>query len=182
MQKPFHLLIVIIAIAICFVSCTQDETLPEITTQEFPFYVEYSVNGEVFVIEDTIICDFNGLIKGRGHNTSMRRDWSQKLKSTNNTDTRVVIIKEGSKESIFSDRINSSSRICLSLGGAEYYMGEPKYDKIEKPCFYYEEYFRHRTGPLTSECTILTEEQLKEFFNIEIIQFSFSPPVENTFK
>ena len=35
--------------------------MPEIRYGEFPFRLEYEINGERFVIEDTVICEFDGI-------------------------------------------------------------------------------------------------------------------------
>lgn len=170
-------------INICLTCCATNDGIPKITEQEFPFYIEYSVNSKNFFIDDTVICKFNGLTENRGHKApSTIRNWNQKLKSTNDDYSDILVIEEYQKKSLFKNRINDCSFVYLSLGRAEYYMGESDYKKTKTPCFYYYESFSNKNGTSSIECTVLTEAQLKEFFNIEIIQFSFSPPVENTFK
>ena len=37
----------------------EEQKPPQIETGEFPFVVEYEMNGENFVIEDTVVCEFN---------------------------------------------------------------------------------------------------------------------------
>ena len=42
-------------------SCQRpDPPRPEITYSEFPFRIEYEINGELVVIEDAVICEFDG--------------------------------------------------------------------------------------------------------------------------
>ena len=167
---------------IVFVSCTTDDGTPQITEHEFPFHIEYSVGDSVFVIEDTIVCSFDGFTRKGGWHGPLR-EWRQKLKSTNDYSSDVLIIKEYKNKSIFRNRENNCSFVYLCLGQAEYYMGEPKYEKTSAPCFYYHESFTNpANGNLSAERTVLTESQLKEHFNIEILQFSFSSPIENTFE
>jgi hypothetical protein len=35
--------------------------LPEIRYGEFPFRLEYEINGERFIMEDTVVCEFDGI-------------------------------------------------------------------------------------------------------------------------
>lgn len=67
-RKHIYLLILIVIIAVCFVGCVEleDEGLPETTIKEFPVYVKYSIGDDVFVIEDTVICEFYGLVQNQG--------------------------------------------------------------------------------------------------------------------
>ena len=58
-----------------------DPPKPEITYAEFPFCLTYELNGEVIVIEDTIICEFDGYVV-EGENGKYRA-WSSRLKSGN---------------------------------------------------------------------------------------------------
>ena len=43
-----------------------DPPMPEITYGEFPFRLVYELNGEQIVIEDIIICEFDGFGMGGG--------------------------------------------------------------------------------------------------------------------
>lgn len=61
-------------------------------------------------------------------------------------------------------------------------MGEPDYEDIDVPCFYYYESFDNSNGFSSVNRTVLTKEQLKQFFDIEIIAFSFQPPIVNIYK
>lgn len=181
-MKKIGSLFLIFATIVSLVSCTKNSKLPEITEQEFPFYIEYSVHGEKTVINDTIICKFVGLIPNIGYKLPATiREWSEKLKSTNSFYTDLLIIEDYQKKSIFKDRINSCSFVYLSFGRAEYYMGESEYSQTAIPCFYYHESFKNQNGTQSGYDTILSKEQLRDFFDIEIIQFSFESPIVNTY-
>ena len=54
---------------------------PEIKYGEFPISVTYEVNGEIIVIEDTVICEFDG-VELRG-GAGKYRTWKSRLKSGN---------------------------------------------------------------------------------------------------
>ena len=49
---------------------------PEITFREFPFRLEYEINGERKIIKDTLICQFDGFgsDEGQGNIASGRKD------------------------------------------------------------------------------------------------------------
>ena len=49
---------------------------PEITYGEFPFRLEYEIEGERFVIEDTLIAEFDKSIRGNA-TTRARRIWNR---------------------------------------------------------------------------------------------------------
>jgi len=83
--------------------------VPEITYGEFPFRLEYEIDGERFVIEDTLIAEFDRSIAG---NATMRarRIWNTRLESG---EERRVRIKEA-----------TNLTITFSPGLAEYHMGD----------------------------------------------------------
>lgn len=180
-QKSTCLISLIIMIAVCLFLCPKSNASPEITKQEFPFCIEYSVEGQIFKLEDTVVCEFDGFSPNSGHKSpDIIRSWSEKFKSTDNSYSDVLIVEEYNKKSILKNRTNLCSFVYLSVGHAEYYMGD-KYKEIEAPCFYYYESFERLNGYVSGEYTVLSEEQLKDFFDIEIISVSFKPPIENSF-
>lgn len=180
----FASLFVVYRVALSFVgifSLFEDPKLPQITEGEFPFIVEYEMNGERYVIEDTVICYYDG------YDTSVWpakfRTWEEELKS-GEEDKRLIIELEPNIESILVDgRINIESRILLDYGMGDYYMGDiDRFSARDCPCINYVEYFQ--TGPKTYEydATALSNEQLEKYFNIKIIRFEFSEPIKNEFK
>lgn len=181
-KKYMNILLLMIVTAISFVGCTTNDSFPEITEHEFPFYIKYSIGDDVYVIEDTIICEFGGFNEKQGHSLQPIRSWNQKLKSSDDSYSDILIIKEYQVKSFFKNRINTCSFLYLSLGKGAYYMGESEYREEYAPCFYYYESFPNENGTQSADYTVLTKKQLKDFFNIEIIEFSFSPPIKNTYK
>ena len=61
-------------------------------------------------------------------------------------------------------------------------MGESDYSEISKPCFYYHEKYQIDEKAQEWKHTVLTEEQLEEYFGLKIIRFEFSGPIQNEFK
>ncbi len=61
---------------------------PEITYGEFPFRLEYEINGERKVIQDTLICKFDGF--GSDEGRGKYRKWKTRLASGNE---RLTLLK-----------------------------------------------------------------------------------------
>lgn len=184
--RSYRLFLIFILTAIFFSGCEADHTPPVITKQEFPFRVEFSLGDEVFVAEDSVVCEFDRLDHNMGHKSpNIIRHWKEYLKSEGDGMDYykdLIVLEECGEKSIFKNRVNNISQVCLTFGEAEYYMGESEYGYLSAPCFYYYEFFRDNTGRVAGKFTILTEEQLKEFFDIEIIEWSFSEPIVNTYE
>ena len=52
---------VLVVFMLCFTGCYDDLPEPKIKYGEFPFVLTYEVDGEIRVIEDTIVCEYEGL-------------------------------------------------------------------------------------------------------------------------
>lgn len=131
---------------------------PVITYGEFPFRLEYKIDGETVVIEDVIICEYCGGSSAIGDNS---RVWSKILKNNSN----LVIFED------------DNVRISCDLGAPEYYMGDPEYRTSEEP---QEPYFyiynkRPKSNPLNTQ-------QLIELYKVELVDAKLSEPIENSFK
>ena len=174
------LVVVLLLVALFFILIGEEQKPPQITTGEFPFVVEYEMNGETFIIEDTVVCEFDGYdLSALTFNKP--RSWNAYLKS-GEEGKRVFIELEPNTESVLVDgRINIESRVILQYGTAYYYMGDPCVDG-GKPIITYVEYFQ--TAPKTYEYTYeeLSKEQLEKYFGIRITRFEFSEPIKNEFK
>ena len=162
----------------------EEQKPPQITTGEFPFVVEYEMNGENSVIEDTVVCEFDGYdLSALTFNKP--RSWNAYLKSREE-EKRLFIECEPNTNSVLVDgRINIESRVLLQYGDAEYYMGDPNGKSIVykgQPRITYVEYFQ--TGPKSYEYTSteMSNEQLEKYFGIKINRFEFSKPIENKFE
>lgn len=90
-------LVIIIAITGLFLLLRgEEQPPPQITTGEFPFVVEYEMNGETFVIEDTVVCEFAGY-DFSAFTFNKPRTWDSYLKSR--VEEKCVIISEENKAS-----------------------------------------------------------------------------------
>jgi len=134
---------------------------PEITYGEFPFWLEYTIDGKTIIVEDVFIAEFQGFNWNLG--LGGHRVWSGWIESSG--EEMVFILEDGSK------------RIYATVGGARYYMGD--WHQTDEP-------FTPRIivvisddrgGTLTSG-----REELFEEYDIELISWELSPPIVNSFR
>jgi hypothetical protein len=136
---------------------------PQITYGEFPFRLEYEINGERKVIQDSLICEFDGF--GADEGRGKYREWKQRLASGNE---RVTLLK-----------VNDNLEIYYSPGSAKYYM-----DDMESGGEYKHGYpdalVSEKRGKITSNRLILADQLLKEY-GIKLISWDASQPLKNNF-
>lgn len=136
---------------------------PEITYGEFPFRLEYEINGERMIVEDTLICEYDGV--GANEATGKHRKWQESLAS--------------GKEKIILLRVNDSKEIYYDPGSARYFMGDMEnsdvYNHIYPDALYLE-----RRNKLTANGVVYADELLEKY-NIKLIRWDIAPPIKNSF-
>lgn len=101
---------------------------PTIKYSEFPFQLEYEINGKKFNIKDTLICEFGGF--KLSETGEKRRCWKSYLKNndvewyTEQWYTRDTFAEE---VEIVLLKIDEKTRISFLLGSASYYMNDSTY-------------------------------------------------------
>ena len=70
-----------------FFSLFIEQKPPQITEGEFPFVVEYEIDGERYIIEDTVVCSFDGYDHSAWF--AKPRTWNEHLKS-GDEDKRII--------------------------------------------------------------------------------------------
>ena len=133
---------------------------PEITYGEFPFTFEYEINGEIIKVEDTVICEYDGVGLNSNGKYLKWKDW---IESSGEED--ILIVTDG------------NIKIFCNVGYAEYYLGEEQYEQPFEPFFVRIEYF-----PEGGTSTRRAEDEELEKHKIKIISYNLSPPIKNTFK
>lgn len=134
---------------------------PQITYGEFPFRLEYEINGEKLVVEDTMICEYDGV--GWNEGWGKFRKWKGYLE---NSDEESVLL------------INDNTRkIYCFVGSAEYYMGDERYPK-KRPLT--PRVYMVKLDDM--DTTTFTQEELLEKYKIKLISWDFSEPIINDFK
>ena len=145
---------------------------PKIQYAEFPFVLKYEINGELKVVEDTIICRYNG--EKCVDTSGTYHDWSMNFMSGNN------------KVTLFQEK-NENGKVVREfyfyVGNAEYYMDD-EYDYKQRgpqtldhvAYTVYDE-----IGNVMYSSSLSAEEAFKQF-KIKLIDFNGSPPISNDFE
>lgn len=131
---------------------------PEIKYGEFPFRLVYDIRGEQKVVEDAVICEYDGIAMNEG--VGKYRKWKSSLMSNN--EEYIVLL------SLFDGR-----KIVYPFGNADYYMGE---DKTE----YY--LFPNAIILRNNGSNLIRAAELKKEYDIELISWEASPAIQNTFR
>ena len=173
--------VIISAFVIWIINLPEHQNPPQILAGEFPFVVEYELNGEKYIIEDVVICEFDDYDYSAWF--TKPRSWNTYLKS-GNEEKRILLKSENSYSILEPDRINILSSVVLNYGAAEYYMGDPNFKNMiyAKPFFYYSERYNIDNRTEMNTGTELSCEELEQYFNIKVVRFEFAEPIKNQFK
>lgn len=132
---------------------------PEITYGEFPFRLEYRIEDEVYVVEDVIVCEYDGVDWNEG--VGKHRIWKGTFKNTG--EEELLVLTDG------------DTKIYCSVGGADYYMGDKEYGEPYVPKFYYVTSFENGTVSGGAD-------DLLDKYKIELLDWQLSEPIENKFE
>lgn len=146
---------------------------PEITYGEFPFRLTYELNGETKVIEDIIVCEFDGF-KVEGENGKYRK-WKTYLKSGSERITLLDVRQLGEKD----DFNHTILELFFSYGNGEYYMGD-EYSQSKAEISTYVEYMYQNVDGTIGYSAFKAEEAYEKF-NIRLISWEAAEPIQNTF-
>ena len=148
--------------------------IPQIQYGEFPFRLEYEINGQRVVVEDTVICEYDGI--GIRHGvfgvpTAKYIKWKQHLASNNNGyDAYILLLK-----------ISGNVGVYYFVGDVRFYMGIDDYSNEDMPYFHngriYSAAYIDQSGS-----TSIKADELLEKYGIKIISWEYSDPIVNTFK
>jgi len=148
-----------IIIAIGFASLP-NPPMPEIRYGEFPFRLVYELNGEQIVVEDTIICEFDGI----GSNAAVGKHRKWKAHLANSGGESVLLVSDDTR------------KIYCYVGDAEYYMDDETHPE-ERPLTP-----RIYSVKLNkSDMSILSQEEILDKYNIKLLSWDFTEPIVNSF-
>lgn len=141
---------------------------PEITYGEFPFRITYELKGEVKVIEDVVICEYDG-IETLG-TAGKKRKWKSYLKSGNE---RVSLLK-----------VDDSLEFYFNYGDPENYMGDNQSKRYGEGLYYDLSYipFVKRENDIQIADSGMQAEEVWEKYGLRIIKWEHSMPIQNSFK
>lgn len=135
---------------------------PEITYGEFPFEITYQIKDEIVTIKDIYVCEYDGI--GMNEGTGKYRKWKGYIKSTGE---KGVLVVDDTPRQIF-----------CSVGNSKYYMDDREsYDTDDYvPYIYYVQSDGENTK------TGIASEGILSYYDIKIIDWKLSEPIENSFK
>ena len=138
---------------------SEDPPLPDTTYWEFPFEIIYKINEETVTINDVYVCEYDGIEwDARGKYIT----WKGYIKSTGEN---AIFITEDDEREIY----------CL-VGDVSYYMNENKYQSQSslKPRLY--------SVKKNGNPDAMLKSKILDLYDIEIISWTFSDPLENSFE
>lgn len=147
---------------------------PEITYGEFPCVLTYEVDGETKIIEDIIVCEFDGFeVVGEA---GKYRKWKTYLKS-GSEDMTLLDLKPLNEKNEFG---HTMLEFFFSYGNGEYYMGDTQHRSIPQISNYIEYKYRTEDGRIGGSA--YSNEEALEKYKIRLISWEVAPPIENEFK
>ena len=175
---------------------------PDIEKAEFSFALSYEINDQEKIIEDVIICEFDGF---ENFETGGKwREWKSYLKSTGEAELIFLDFRE--KKNFFEEKrdefidwiqgivefltatpgdssVDSILYLYFKYGYPEYYMGEPgaqiqSNGAQEMDIIYYA--YRRKDGVI--EHSSMSADEAHEKYGIRLISWECDPPIKNTFK
>lgn len=149
---------------------------PEITYGEFPFRLEYEINGQRMVIQDTLIFELDGI--GADEGRGKYRKWKEHLASGNQ---KILLMNtDGASSIAYGNREILNQVIYYDPGPAWYYMGEYESDNGFKHAFPDASYSeKYQNG--SSTYGIIQADELLQKYNIKLISWDYTEPIKNTF-
>ncbi len=137
---------------------------PDITYGEFPFRLEYELNGERIVIEDTVICEYDGIDSDEAQGKF--RKWKARLASGGTEgDAKLILLK-----------VDEAKQILYYPGTADFYMGDPY--------THYENNFSFPDAVIAekdSSSRLIFANELLQKYHIKLISWNYSKPITNSF-
>lgn len=145
----------------------EEPAKPQIVQGEFPFTLIYKINGEKKVIEDTLICEFDGIGVDEGRGKFLK--WKSRLASGS---TNIILWagKGGRGEEL---------EIYYNYAPPGYYMGD-SYFKDGNKSNYSDVVLKKESSDIDEE--FISEKKLLQKYNIEIISWNCEEPIKNVFE
>ncbi|WP_422661302.1 hypothetical protein ACK8P5_12785 [Paenibacillus sp. EC2-1] len=141
------------------ISLTEDPPKPVYTYGEFPFYLEYEINGQEKTVEDTVIVKFDGFGLSEGSGRKYIQ-WKKKLASGNKN---VVLYKGGKGKEV---------SLFFSVLYEDYHLEDELYkeDALTPGVI-------KKEGNIT-DLSPLSEYELLTEYNLKLIKFEYSESIK----
>ena len=136
---------------------------PTVTYGEFPFELVYEIDGKTIIVNDVYVCEYDGIKLNASYKY---RSWRGYIKSTGK---EYVYLCED------ADRI-----VYCFVGDAEYYMNDEEYPE-QRPLTPRVYDLKFDTSDYSGP-EFFSSEEIMEYYNIKLISWKLSDPIENTFQ
>lgn len=158
------------------ISLLPNPSKPEIRYGEFPFRLVYELDGETKAIEDTLICEYDGI--GMNEGIGKFRKWKVHFASGNEN---IGLLKVKDALGIASvAKKTVTQEIYYDLGPAWYYMGDYELENGYKQIFpnaSFSEQYQDGSGAYG----IIQADELLKNYNIKLISWDSTEPIKNRF-
>ena len=148
---------------------------PQIKYGEFPFKLTYEIDGNVKVIEDVIVCEFDGY-KVRGEAGKYRK-WKSSLKSGNERITLMDLSDTGEKNEFGKSMLE----LYFYWGTADYYMSDDGTGKARTSQDLTEVCYISKGEKGVISHSSISAQEAWERYKIKLIKWECSEPIENKF-
>lgn len=138
---------------------------PKITYGEFPFRLVYEIDGERKIVEDTLICEFDGF-ELEGENGKYRK-WKSRLASGNE---RITLLK-----------VDETMEIYYSPGRAEYYMNDLRFNLDGNEFSFPNANYSKKIDKTHTVDSIILADELWSQYKIKLISWDYTQPIKNNF-
>lgn len=142
---------------------------PKIKYGEFDFKLEYEISGKRYVVEDTLVCEFDGF-EVRALGGSKERKWKSRLKSGR---ARIVLLRTDDVE-IFYDPGLSNSQAAIYMGDNKIYHGDNGSTFPNAWC-------RKISTDKNEKAYIIYAHEMLSEYKLQIVSWQPSDPIENDF-
>ena len=162
-MKKIFLVLISLCMVLGYASCKRAAS-PSVTKAEFPFEIVYEIDGEVREVNDVFVCEFDGF--GWNESAGENRRWKGYIKSSGERD--LVLLEDG------------NLKFTVNLGSPAYYMGDPSMAGVGEytPKIQYTQTLE--SGGVSSG--VLDGQSWLSEYNIRLISWELSEPIENTFE
>ena len=150
---------------------------PQIKYEEFSCKLTYEIRGEQKVIEDVIVCEFDGF-ETVGEAGKYRK-WNTYMKSSGKN---IITLYDLRGSSEYTDWGNRVVELCFVPGNAEYYMGDidDNRQRSGNMCEWVD--YLYETPEKETGYSAFELDEAFEKYGIKLISWECDPPIENEFK